>query len=390
MRSVRHLALRGPARFHNSLPRANFSTATASEKHEFKAETRKLLDIVSNSLYSERDIFLRELVSNSSDALEKYRFLSSTNNEVDDRSLQISIEVDKENKKLIIRDNGIGMTKEEMTKNLGTIGKSDSADFVKENSSNSIIGKFGVGFYSAFMVGDEVSVTSKSSKNPSEPAHKWTSNGVDDFTIAPVEEQAPGTSITISLKDDEFLDKERVRQVIERYGSFVTFPIMIGDERVNTINAIWAEAPNKVTPEQYEEFYKFTYSALDKPTFTLHYRADAPIEMKCLLFVPQFNPEAPGMPRARPGVSLYTRKVLLQKESDILPPWGRFIKGVVDSEDLPLSISRETAQDKRMITRMGKSITKRVLKFLNEKATSEPKQYQEFWKEFGHFIGKVL
>ena len=364
----------------------------SKEKHTFKAQTAKILDIVSKSLYSEKDVFLRELVSNSSDALEKFRFMTAAttvSGSAPDlsRPLEIRIDCNKEKKTLIIQDSGIGMTKTEMLENLGTIGKSGSEEFVKDNKSSTIIGRFGVGFYSAFMVADHVEVSSRSSKSgENETGFIWKSSGKDDFSLEPVESLPFGTKIVIHLKDEEFADVTRVKSAIEKYSNFVSFPIVLNGERLNKVEALWTEEPSKVDQAKHSEFYKFTFSQFEDPMYTLHFRADAPIELKALLYFPKQNPEFPGAPRAKPGVSLYTRKILLEKESEILPPWARFVKGIVDSEDLPLSISRETPQDKALVRKMGKALTKRILRFLNDKATSDPKTYNEFWKEFGIYV----
>lgn len=383
---------------------AGQSQQNVEEKHVFKAETAKILDIVSKSLYSERDVFLRELISNASDALEKFRFHKATTAspepETDvimaqaekafsmtERPLEIRIETDKDKKTLTISDSGIGMTKQEMLDNLGTIGKSGSADFLKDNKNSTIIGKFGVGFYSAFMVGDRVEVTSRSAKSDDD-GYIWRSNGTESFTLEPTNSKLTpiGTSITIHMRDEEFSDPSRVKGAIERYSNFVSFPIFLNGDRVNSVEALWTEEPAKVSQQKHEDFYKFVYNSFEGPMYTLHYRTDAPIDIKALLYIPKHNPEQMGTARTKPGLSLYTRKVLLQKESDLLPGWARFVQGIVDSEDLPLSLSRETAQDKRLIDKMGKAVSRRLLRFLKEKATNDVKSYQDFWKEFGHFI----
>ncbi|KAH9255788.1 hypothetical protein BASA81_006182 [Batrachochytrium salamandrivorans] len=366
----------------------------SSTKHEFKTETGKILDIVSNSLYSERDVFLRELISNASDALEKFRFFSVSSETTEARELQIEIQVDSASKTLTITDSGMGMTREEMLQNLGTIGKSGSADFAKQNvgDSSNIIGRFGVGFYSAFMVGNRVEVRSRSSKATTEEdnGHVWTSEGAENFTLDASPSPLPfGTSIVIQLRDDEFASVDKVKQTISRYSSFVSFPVLVNGVSVNNVAPLWCEEPNKVTKERHQDFYKFTYGGgfdPEPPLYTLHFRTEAPIDMKALFYIPKHNPESAGMARVQPGVSLYTRKVLLEKESQLLPNWARFVKGVVDSEDLPLSISRETAQDRRMVQKMGQTVTKKLLRFLRDCASKDPETFATFAVQFGSYI----
>ncbi len=371
------------------------STAAAPQKFEFQAEIKQLLDIVVHSLYTEKEIFVRELVSNASDALEKLRHLQLTEKEIfDDKSeLEISIASDDKAKTLTIQDSGLGMTRAELIENLGTIAHSGSKAFLKAlgeagQKNANLIGQFGVGFYSAFMVAKSVKVYSRSWKKD-EPGHVWTSDGSGSYEIEESEGLRRGSKIVIELKDDasEFSQEWRIKDILERYSAFVSFPINLNGKRINTVQALWLRSKNEIKDEDYTEFYKFQAHASDEPRLRLHFSADAPLSINALLFVPKDNPEKLGLMRAEPSVSLYCRKVLIdQKPKDLLPEWLRFLKGVVDSEDLPLNISRETMQDKALIEKLNKVITKRFLKFLDEEAKARPDPFIEFYREFGTFL----
>lgn len=366
--------------------------------HEFQAETQQLLSIVTHSLYSEREVFLRELVSNASDALEKVRHRQAAGEAVaePDAELAIEIDVDEEGREIRIRDRGIGMTEEELKANLGTIARSGSKQFVQQASSSAdaasnIIGQFGVGFYAAFMVAEEVEVASRPA-DPAEAAKVWRSTGTGSYDIedAPADADLPrGCTLTLKLKEDaaEFARRSRVEDVVRRYSNFVNFPIKLNGELVNTVKAVWTQAPNEVSEEEYTEFYRYVAGAFDEPMHTLHFRADAPLDIKALLFMPSSHSEKFGMGRMEPGVSLYSRKVLIEHRSqDILPDWLRFVRGVVDSEDLPLSISREKAQDARLISKLRDVLTKRIVRFLDRMKQKEPEEYAEFYEEHGVFL----
>jgi len=362
---------------------------------EFQAEIKQLLDIVIHSLYTEKEIFVRELVSNASDALEKLRHLQLTEKEIfeDQATLEINLTTDDKAKTLTIQDFGIGMTRDELVENLGTIAHSGSKAFLKalgenEQKNAGLIGQFGVGFYAAFMVGKSVKVYTHSWKKD-EPGHVWTSDGAGSYTIEPAEGVSRGAKIVIELKDDcsEYSQDYRIKEILERYSAFVSFPINLNGKRVNTVQALWLRSKNEIKDEEYTEFYKFQTHAHDDPRLRLHFSADAPLAINALLFVPQENTEKLGMARLEPAVALYCRKVLIDsKPKDLLPEWLRFLKGVVDSEDLPLNISRETMQDRALIEKLNKVITKRFLKFLEEEAKNRPDAYLEFYKEFGIFL----
>jgi TNF receptor-associated protein 1 len=368
---------------------------TAPQKFEFQAEIKQLLDIVIHSLYTEKEIFVRELVSNASDAIEKLRHLQLTEKQIFDDQLELEINVttDDKAKTITIQDFGIGMTREELVENLGTIAHSGSKAFLKAlgegaQKNANLIGQFGVGFYSAFMVAKSVKVYTHSWR-PDVPGFVWESDGSGSYTIEEVEGQRRGAKIVIELKDDcaDYAAEWKVKEILNRYSAFVSFPINVNGKRLNTVQALWLRNKNEVKEEEYTEFYKFQAHAFDEPRLRLHFSADAPLSINALLFVPKENTEKLGLSRLEPAVSLYCRKVLIDaKPKDILPEWLRFLKGVVDSEDLPLNISRETMQDKSLIEKLNKVITKRFLKFLEDEAKNRPEAYDEFFKEFGHFI----
>jgi len=370
------------------------STATP-QKFEFQAEIKQLLDIVIHSLYTEKEIFVRELVSNSSDALEKFRHLQLTEKEIfDDKlDLEINLTTDDKAKTITIQDFGLGMTRTELIENLGTIAHSGSKAFLKALSENgqknsNLIGQFGVGFYSAFTVAKSVKVYSHS-WHTSEPGNVWTSDGTGSYEIEESEGQRRGTKIVIELKDDcaEFSQDWKIKEILERYSAFVSFPINLNGKRVNTIQALWLRNKNEIKEEEYTEFYKFQAHAFDEPRLRLHFSADAPLSINALLFVPKENTERLGLMRLEPSVSLYCRKVMIDaKPKDLLPEWLRFLKGVVDSEDLPLNISRETMQDKALIEKLNRVITNRFLKFLEEEAKLRVDGYNDFYAQFGIFL----
>jgi TNF receptor-associated protein 1 len=368
---------------------------TTPQKYEFQAEIKQLLDIVIHSLYTEKEIFIRELVSNASDALEKLRHTQITEQDILDGDLELEVNVttDDKAKTITIQDYGIGMTRDELVENLGTIAHSGSKAFLKALSeggakNSNLIGQFGVGFYSAFMVAESVKVYSRSWKKD-EQGHVWTSDGSGSYEIEESADERRGTKIVVKLKEDcgDYANDSTVKSILERYSAFVSFPINLNAKRVNTVQALWLRNKNEIKDEEYTEFYKFQSHAYDEPRLRLHFSADAPLSINALLFVPKDNTEKMGFSRLEPSVSLYCRKVMIDaKPKDLLPEWLRFLKGVVDSEDLPLNISRETMQDKALIDKLNKVITKRFLKFLEEQAKSHVDAYNEFYGEFGIFL----
>ncbi len=370
------------------------STATP-QKFEFQAEIKQLLDIVIHSLYTEKEIFVRELISNASDALEKLRHTQLTEKEIFDDTLvsEINVTTDDTAKTITIQDFGIGMSRAELTENLGTIAHSGSKAFLKalgEGAAKNanLIGQFGVGFYAAFMVAKSVKVYSHSWRT-GEPGHVWSSDGSGTYEIEESEGQRRGAKIVIELKDDcgDFAQEWKVKEILTRYSAFVSFPINLNGKRINTVQALWLRGKNEIKEEEYTEFYKFQAHAFEEPRLRLHFSADAPIAINALLFVPKENTEKLGLSRLEPAVSLYCRKVLIDaKPKDVLPEWLRFLKGVVEREDMPLNFSRETMQDKSLVEKLNKVITKRFLKFLDEESRNRADAYAEFYQEFGHFI----
>ena len=368
---------------------------TTPQTFEFQAEIKQLLDIVIHSLYTEKEIFVRELISNASDALEKLRHTRITEQDIHDEKLEpeINVTTDDKAKRITIQDFGIGMTREELVRNLGTIAHSGSKAFLKAlgegaQKNSNLIGQFGVGFYSAFMVAKSVKVYARSWRKD-EPGHVWSSEGAGSYTIEPSEGERRGAKIVIELKDDcaEFAQDWRMKEILERYSAFVSFPISLNGKRVNTVQALWLRNKSEVKEEEYTEFYKFQAHAHDEPRLRLHFSADAPLTINALLFTPKENTEKLGFSRLEPAVALYCRKVLIDaKPKDLLPEWLRFLKGVVDSEDLPLNISRETMQDKSLVEKLNRVITKRFLKFLEEEARNRAEGYDAFYKEFGVFL----
>jgi molecular chaperone HtpG len=367
----------------------------APERHEFQAEVKQVLDIVVHSLYTDKEIFVRELISNASDATEKLRHTQITEKEIfdGDRALELQVSCDEEAKTLTIEDAGIGMTREELIQNLGTIAHSGSKAFLnalKENGerNENLIGQFGVGFYSVFMVADSVKVYTRSWQ-PSGEGLCWSSDGSGAYEIESTEGLNRGTKIVVSLKEEykDFAQKARIETIIKKYSAFVQYPVKVEGEELNTIGAIWLKNKSDVSEDEYKEFYKFQAKAFDEPRFWLHFSADAPLEINTLLFAPTENMEGFGFGRMEPGVSLYCRKVLIDdKPQNLLPEWLRFVRGVVDSADLPLNISRESMQDSSLIQKLNKVITKRFLKLLEEKAKKEPETYDSFWSSFGLFL----
>ena len=365
------------------------------QKFEFQAEIKQLLDIVIHSLYTEKEIFVRELVSNASDALEKLRHTQLTEKEIHDDKLglEINLTTDDKAKTLTLQDYGIGMTRAELVENLGTIAHSGSKQFLKalgegDKKNANLIGQFGVGFYSAFMVAKSVKVYSHSWKT-GEAGHVWSSDGSGSYEIEEVEGLSRGSKIVIELKDDcaDYANEGRIKAILERYSAFVSFPINLNGQHINTVQALWLRSKSEIKEEEYNEFYKFQSHAYDEPSLRLHFSADAPLAINALLFIPQENTEKMGMSRLEPAVSLYCRKVLIDAApKDLLPEWLRFLKGVVDSEDLPLNISRETMQDKALIEKLNKVITKRFLKFLDEEATQRPDSFIKFYANFGIYL----
>jgi len=366
--------------------------AKKTNQFEFKTDVKELLNILVHSLYTNREIFIRELVSNASDALDKLRFESNRGTEIyqNDLELEITINGDEKENQIVITDTGFGMTKDEIIQNIGTIAKSGSAEFLKQLSedkeqANNIIGKFGVGFYSVFMVADKVEIISRSFKADAKPI-KWISDGLGSFEVEELEEDRKrGTEIIIHLKEDskEYAEKTRIENVIKTHSNFISFPIKSGEEQLNTVSAIWREPKSNIKDEQYNEFYKFQSHDFEDPFHVIHKAIDAPIQFNALLFIPKKNMDMFGFNRENYGLDLYVRRILINHQNkDLLPEYLSFVKGVVDSEDLPLNISRETLQENAVFSKISSTVTKQVLTELAKIAKDDKEKYAQFWKEF--------
>ncbi len=368
----------------------------SNSTHQFQTEVRQLLDIVIHAFYSDREVFVRELVSNASDALEKLRLKQLTGTDIADpeRDLRISITTDEEGRTLTLADSGIGMTRDEVIEFLGTIAHSGTKKFLEaikesQGGTQDLIGQFGVGFYSVFMAADKVEVTTRSWQPDATPV-KWVSDGQEGYTLEDAAADTPrGTSILVHLKEDaaNFSKAEHVRYILNKYSNFIGFPIDFNGEHLNTVQAIWMKNKKDVTPEEYNAFYQFIGHTESEPLTYMHFSADAPIVLNSVLFVPDENPEAMGFGRCEPNVSLYCHKVLIDsKPEKLLPEWLRFLTGVVDSEDLPLNISREMLQDNSLLRKISGIITKRFIKHLEGVAKDDTEKYEKFWAQFGRYI----
>ena len=363
--------------------------------HKFKAEVSQLLDILVHSLYTNKEIFLRELISNASDALEKARFKTQAAGETDELAPEIRITCDADAKTLTVTDTGVGMTRDELMRNIGTIAHSGTAELAKlaeegKESLDSLIGRFGVGFYSVYMVADEVTVTTKSMDADAKPI-AWTSDGRTDYKLQELDEDRPhGTEITVSLKEDlasQFTNEAHLKQVVKTHSNFINFPIFVADERVNTIQALWREPKFQIKAEQYAEFYKFLTFDSEDPFDTLHTSVDAPVQFNALMFIPKHGNDPFGLGRENRGLDLYVRRVLIEKQNkDLLPEYLGFVKGVVDTEDLPLNISRETLQDNLLMRKISSTLVKQVLDHLTKMAKDDADRYNEFWHAHGELF----
>ena len=369
------------------------TNASAPQQFEFKAEVKQVLDILIHSLYTNKEIFLRELISNASDALDKLRFETARGSDIADAQLplEIRLTLDKDRKLLTIADTGVGMTEAELIADIGTIAKSGSAEYLKqaveskENLDN-IIGKFGVGFYSVFMAAEEVIIRTRSCR-PDQPARQWRSDGQGAFEITALDgEVERGTVVEVHLKEEakEFADPFRVKEIIKKHSNFISFPIYVDGEQVNTVAALWRESKFSVKPEQYQEFYKFMSFDADDPLTYLHVSVDAPVQYNSLLFIPPRDINPFGFNREYPGLDLYVHRVLIQKGNrDLIPEYLGFVRGVVDSEDLPLNVSRETLQENAALSKIAGNITKQILTHLDKIAAEDADKYATFWKEHG-------
>ncbi|EWY37341.1 heat shock protein Hsp90 [Skermanella stibiiresistens SB22] len=376
----------------------------SEERLSFQAEVSRLLDMVAHSLYSEKEVFLRELISNASDACDRLRYAALTQPELsaDDPDLKIRLVTDADAKTLTVADNGVGMNREDLIENLGTIARSGTAAFMNKLTGDDkkdvgLIGQFGVGFYSAFMVSTRVEVLSR--KAGESQGWRWVSDGRGEFTVSEADDVARGTRVVLHLKDDEgeFLDEQRLRRIVQKYSDHIALPILLGTgddaQALNKASALWTRSRNEITPDEYKEFYHHVGHAFDDPWLTLHWRAEGKIEYTSLLFVPSAKPFDLFNPDRRHRVKLYVKRVFITDEAEgLVPPYLRFLRGVVDSEDLPLNISREMLQHNPMLAKIRAGIVRRVLGDLTKKA-EDPEQadsYAEFWENFGAVLKEGL
>ncbi len=372
-----------------------------SEKLTFQAETQQLLDILIHSLYTEKEIFLRELISNASDALNRLQFESLTNDTVLDAEAELAIRItlDEDAKTLTISDTGIGMDRAEIIAGLGTIAKSGAKAFIEAlreqpESASDIIGQFGVGFYSAFMVARQVDVVSRSFR-PDDEAVMWSATGGTDYRLEPADKTERGTTVVIHLQDDavEFAREFRIKDIIRRHSDYVAFPIYVGadEEPANKQQAIWRRSPGEIADEDYDSFYKMLTMDFGGAAHHLHIRADVPMQFYALLYIPGSSQPNMFSPRKDPGLKLYARKVLIEEYNrELLPEYLSFVQGVVDSEDLPLSVSRESIQATRVMASLQKTITRRILSELKRMAKNKREKYLPIFQEYGAWLKQGL
>ncbi len=380
-------------------------TTENSERMEFQTEAKQLLNLVIHSLYTHKDVFLRELISNASDALDKLRFESLTNDriKVDENDLAIHIKLDSNAKTITISDNGIGMNRQEVIENIGTIARSGSKAFLEkltgdQKADSNLIGQFGVGFYSVFMVAASVKVVTKRA-GTDDPAVQWESKGENEFSITEADKETTGTDIVVYLKEDEtsYTESWQIRSLIKKYSDFIAFPIYLPDDKgkeevVNQTKPIWMRKPSEVTDEHYEEFYKHALGGFEAPLATMHRKAEGIMEYASLLFIPEkISPFEMYNYDRKHGVKLYVKRVFIMDDcKELLPEYLRFVKGVIDSEDLPLNVSRETLQHNPMIGKIKKALVGRILGQLKEMSEKEPDKYKTFWKSFGPILKEGL
>jgi molecular chaperone HtpG len=386
------------------------------ERHGFQAEVARLLDIVAHSLYSDKAVFLRELISNASDACDKLRYLSLTQPGLaaDDPAFRVTLSVDRSTRTLTVADNGIGMSRDELVENLGTIARSGTAAFLKQACGDAkkntngedakkdlaLIGQFGVGFYAAFMVADEVEVLTR--RAGEDAGWRWVSDGKGEFTVSPAAVETRGTRIVLHLKkgEDEFLEPARLKQIVAKYSDHIAIPIRLVDstrgdgakeETLNSASALWMRPKSEISADQYKEFYHHVAHAFDDPWTTVHFRAEGKIEYTALLFVPTAKPFDLFNPERKNCLKLYVKRVFIAEAcAELLPGYLRFLRGVVDSEDLPLNISREMLQHNPVLAKIRAGLTKRVLAELKKKAEGDADGYAAFWDVFGAVLKEGL
>ena len=390
---------------------AEAQTTQVKETHEFQTEIRQLLDLMVHSLYGNKEIFLRELISNASDAADKLRFeaLSDDGLYEGDGDLKVRVSFDRDARTITVRDNGVGMTREEIAANLGTIARSGTRRFFESLTGDSakdaqLIGQFGVGFYSCFIVSGRVTVTSRRAGRPASEGVRWESGGEGEFTVETVEVEARGTEVVLHLRDgeDEFLDRYRLRGIVRKYSDHVSIPILMpgegkgkeegkdedaGEETVNTATALWTRSKSELGDDDYKGFYKHVAHDFDEPLAWVHSRVEGNLEYSVLLFIPARAPFDLWDRNVRRGVKLYVRRVFIMEDAEhLMPAYLRFVRGVIDSADLPLNISREILQENRQIQSIRSGSVKRVLDLLGGLARDEPDKYATFWEHFGRVL----
>ena len=374
----------------------------AEEKMEFQAEVSKVLGLVINSLYSNKEIFLRELISNSSDACDKLRYLSLTDQQLAKGLAEFSINIAtvKKDRTITITDNGIGMNNADLVENLGTVARSGTIEFLEslsgdEKKDSALIGQFGVGFYASFSVAEKVEVLTR--KAGEKQAWLWTSDGKSSYSIAEAERNDPGTSVTVYLKKEEkdYIEEARIRNIVRTYSDHISIPIMLagkeGDTQINTGSAIWTRQKKNITDEQYKEFYHHVGNVYDEPWVTLHNRAEGKIEYTNLMFIPSSKPYDLMNPDRKNRLHLYVKRVFITDDcGDLMPAYLRFVRGIVDSEDLPLNVSREMLQHNVVVKRIRSALIRRVFNELKKKAEKDPEDFSKFWANFGAVLKEGL
>lgn len=372
---------------------------TESQPQAFQAEVSRLLDIVVHALYSQKEIFLRELISNAADACDKLRYLAVTQADLGASKYAIHLVANEALRTLTVSDNGIGMNAEDLTSHLGTIARSGTKAFMEQMSGDArkdmnLIGQFGVGFYSAFMVADKVEVITR--KAGETQAWRWVSDGKGTFTVSEAAKNLTGTDVVLHLKEEakEYLERERLEHIVKSYSDHIAVPVYFGDDESTQLNraaALWTRSKNEITADEYREFYRHAAHAYDDPAHTLHWRAEGALEYTGLLFIPTQKPYDLFDPKRQHRVKLYVRRVFITDNAEgLLPPYLRFLKGVIDSEDLPLNISREMLQHNPILARMKSGITKRVLQELQKLADNDAPAYENFWEKYGAIVKEGL
>ena len=374
----------------------------AEEKMEFQAEVSKVLGLVINSLYSNKEIFLRELISNASDACDKLRYLSLTDQQLAKGLAEFSINITtvKKDRTITIADNGIGMNNADLVENLGTVARSGTTAFLEslsgdEKKDSALIGQFGVGFYASFSVAEKVEVLTR--KAGEKQAWLWTSDGKSSYSIAEAERNDPGTSVTVYLKkeDKDYIEEARIRNIVRTYSDHISIPIMLagkeGETQINTGSAIWTRQKKDITDEQYKEFYHHVANVYDEPWLTLHNRAEGKIEYTNLMFIPSSKPYDLMNPDRKNRLQLYVKRVFITDDcDDLMPAYLRFVRGIVDSEDLPLNVSREMLQHNVVVKRIRSALIRRVFNELKKKAEKDPEEFSKFWENFGAVLKEGL